>query len=113
MTASKLRLLTGGLAVALLAFAQGIPPELGKGWIPEFNHASNQLNALANATPADKFGWRPAPGVRSVAEVYMHVAVGNYFLLGQAGVKISPEAAAVMNAGEKAVSAKADVMKCL
>ena len=32
-----------------------------------------QLLALAEATPADKFGWRPAEGVRSISEVYMHL----------------------------------------
>ena len=36
--------------------------------------------SLAEATPADKFAWRPAPGVRSISEVYMHIAGGNYFL---------------------------------
>src|ERR1041385_9563910 len=30
--------------------------------------------ALANAIPEDKYSWRPAPGVRSVSEVLMHVA---------------------------------------
>jgi uncharacterized damage-inducible protein DinB len=33
---------------------------------------------LAQATPADKFTWRPGPGVRSVVEVYVHVAKGNF-----------------------------------
>ncbi len=99
--------------LALLVLAQSVPVELGKGWLPEFNHASNQLNALAEATAADKFGWRPAPGVRSVSEVYMHVTLGNYFLLGQAGVKLPSQATDVMKGGEKALTAKADVVKAL
>jgi len=33
-----------------------------------------KIMALANAIPADKYSWRPAPGVRSVSEVLMHVA---------------------------------------
>jgi uncharacterized damage-inducible protein DinB len=36
-----------------------------------------QFVALADRTPADKFSWRPAPGVRSIAEVYLHVAGTN------------------------------------
>ena len=28
--------------------------------------------------PQDKYSWRPAAGVRSVCEVYLHVAVANY-----------------------------------
>lgn len=42
--------------------------------------AEKKLAALAEATPADKYAWRPADGVRSIGEVYLHVAVGNYFL---------------------------------
>jgi uncharacterized damage-inducible protein DinB len=34
--------------------------------------------SLAQAVPADKFTWRPAPGVRSIAEVYLHIANANY-----------------------------------
>ena len=30
--------------------------------------------ALANAIPAGKYSWRPAPGVRSISEALMHVA---------------------------------------
>jgi uncharacterized damage-inducible protein DinB len=30
--------------------------------------------ALANAIPGDKYSWRPAEGVRSISEVFMHVA---------------------------------------
>jgi len=93
--------------LALLALAQSPPPGIGKGWLPEFDHAATQLNALAAATPADKFSWRPAPGIRSVSEVYMHVAIGNYFLLSQAGVKVPPEVASKLNPDtEKAVTKK-------
>ena len=65
--------------------AQAIPPELGQGWLPEFTLTSRQLLQLADATPGEKFAWRPGPGVRSVSEVYMHIAAGNYWLLQQAG----------------------------
>ncbi len=65
--------------------AQTVPPELGQGWGPEFTLTSRQLLQLADATPGDKFGWRPAPGVRSISEVYMHLAAGNLWLLQQAG----------------------------
>ncbi|MGH7618661.1 MAG: DinB family protein [Gemmatimonadaceae bacterium] len=33
-----------------------------------------KLMALATAIPADKYSWRPSAGVRSVSEVFMHVA---------------------------------------
>lgn len=99
---------------ALLVIAQSVPPGLGKGWLPEFNHAASQLVQLAEATPAEKFGWRPAPGVRSTAEVYMHVALGNYYLLNQAGVAMPPEIAAKLKPEtEKAVTGKSAVIQWL
>jgi hypothetical protein len=34
-----------------------------------------------------KYGWRPGAGVRSVSEVFMHVAASNFMLLSMAGIK--------------------------
>jgi uncharacterized damage-inducible protein DinB len=48
---------------------------------------SSKLTELAQAMPAEKFGWRPAAGVRSVAEVYGHVAGGNYYIPTFIGVQ--------------------------
>lgn len=50
-------------------------------------YGEKQILDLAEATPADKYGWRPGAGVRSISEVYMHIAGANYFLLGFGGVK--------------------------
>jgi uncharacterized damage-inducible protein DinB len=50
--------------------------------------AERHLTALAKAIPADKFTWRPGQGVRSTAEVFLHVASGNYFLASIWGAKI-------------------------
>ncbi|MBI2835965.1 MAG: DinB family protein [Acidobacteria bacterium] len=61
----------------------GIRAEL----IGQLDEAQSKLVELAQAMPADKYGWRPGPGVRSVSEVYMHVAGGNYMLLNFVGVK--------------------------
>ena len=33
---------------------------------------------LAEAIPSEKYSWRPAPGVRSIGEVFMHVASEYY-----------------------------------
>ncbi len=48
--------------------------------LSQIDQAREKLVALAEATPAEKFAWRPAEGIRSVGEVYAHVAGGNYFL---------------------------------
>jgi uncharacterized damage-inducible protein DinB len=77
-----------------------------EGYDGEWGHVSRQLIALAEATPPDKFAWRPAPGVRSMSEVYMHIAIANFFLLSSTGAK-EPD---VPDALEKSVTAKADVI---
>lgn len=45
---------------------------------------------LAEAIPAEKYSWRPGEGIRSVSEVYMHIAGGNYLLLQFIGVQPPP-----------------------
>jgi uncharacterized damage-inducible protein DinB len=60
---------------------------LGQGYNGEWTHVSRQLIALAEAIPADKYSWRPAPGVRSTGEVFMHIAGTNYFILNRMGHK--------------------------
>ena len=84
---------------------------LWQGYHGEWGHVSRQLIALAEATPADKFAWRPAPGVRSTSEVYMHIAMANFYLLSVTGPKMpsdltSPDL-------EKTVTAKAQVIDWL
>jgi uncharacterized damage-inducible protein DinB len=71
---------------------------------------SQQLTALAEATPEDKFAWRPAPGVRSTSEVYMHIAIANFYLLSVTGPKMPAELKLEM---EKIVTSKADVINWL
>jgi uncharacterized damage-inducible protein DinB len=40
---------------------------------------------LAQALPGDKFTWRPSPGTRSFAEVFLHVAGERYGILKMMG----------------------------
>jgi uncharacterized damage-inducible protein DinB len=42
--------------------------------------------ALAEAIPAEKFTWRPAEGVRSIGEVFLHVSQENYTITALMGV---------------------------
>jgi uncharacterized damage-inducible protein DinB len=88
----KTRLIVpGALALAFLAAPAARAQAPASGFRAEFLSAQaygeKQILDLAEATPADKYGWRPGPGVRSISEVYTHIAGGNYFLLGFAGVK--------------------------
>src|SRR6266446_6644835 len=48
----------------------------------------NKFTRLAEAIPAEKYTWRPAPDVRSFAEVFLHGATANYNLYTLIGAKI-------------------------
>jgi len=73
-------------------FAQdNLPAGIFKGYDGEWMHVSEQLIALAEATPQEKFTWRPATGIRSTSEVYMHVAYANFLLLSFTGPKMPDE----------------------
>jgi uncharacterized damage-inducible protein DinB len=50
--------------------------------------ASKKIMDLADAMPADDYNWRPEDSVRSVAEVYVHIAMSNYFILSFLGEKM-------------------------
>jgi len=87
-----------GRAVALFVlfampvFAQQkLPQGLAEGYDGEWFHVSQQLIDLAEAMPADKFSWRPSPAVRSTSEVYMHIAMANFYFLSVIGQKLPPD----------------------
>jgi uncharacterized damage-inducible protein DinB len=91
---------------------------LWHGYAGEWGHVTRQIAALAEAIPADKYGWRPAQGVRSVREVLMHIAIANIGLLSYTNPK-SPETQRAVEGlqisadTEKTVTSKADVIDWL
>ena len=93
-------------------FAQNAPEGIWEGYDGEWKHVTSQLIALAEATPENKFAWRPAAGVRSTSEVYMHIAVANFWLLSNTGVKLPPDIK-IDTETEKKVTAKAEVIQWL
>src|SRR5713101_8866405 len=90
--------------------AQAPPEGIWLGYDGEWRHVSRQLIALAEATPAEKFAWRPAAGVRSTSEVYMHIAIANFYLLSVTGPKMPAD---LNGDSEKTVTSKADVINWL
>ncbi len=90
--------------------AQSAPEGLWQGFDGEWRHVSSQLIALAEATPEEKFAWRPAPGVRSTSEVYMHIAIANFGLLAFTGPK---KPADLKEGMDKSVTSKTEVLSWL
>jgi len=106
----KMLLLLLALFGPRLLLAQTAPEGIWEGYDGEWRHVSSQLVALAEATPEQKFSWRPAPGVRSTSEVYMHIVTANFYLLSVAGAKMPTHLTEGM---EKGVTSKAEVIRWL
>lgn len=104
------------LAGAALALVIGLPaqgkaqqrPTGVRGEVQaQIDMAGDKLLQLAEAIPADKYGWRPGEGVRSVSEVFMHVAGGNYLFTRTVGATL---AAPFGRDAETTMTDKAQVM---
>jgi len=56
-----------------------------------FSDSEKKVMALAKAVPEEKYSWRPGPGVRSMGEVFLHIASANQLLLNIASSTFSKE----------------------
>ncbi|MCC6318035.1 MAG: DinB family protein [Gemmatimonadaceae bacterium] len=93
-------------AVALTSAAAGaqnttLIPDL----LRDLAEVEEKLTGLAKAIPADKYGWRPSAGTRSVGEVVMHVASDNYFIPAAGAGMPAPAATGIKVDDYKTVSA--------
>jgi uncharacterized damage-inducible protein DinB len=70
--------------VAPKAGGAGIKAEFAR----NLDYAGDKLIQLAEAVPAEKYTWRPAEGVRSFSEVFLHAAGGNYMIPSFTGAKL-------------------------
>ena len=85
--------LLAGIAIVLslqsgLAFANdGTKSGFITDMLGQLDRVKGQIVSLEGAIPQDKLTWRPADGVRSISEVYLHIAGSNYFLMSFTGAK--------------------------
>ena len=63
-------------------------PAFVKEFLGQMDYVEGRLTQLAEAMPEDTWSWRPGDGVRSVGEVYIHVAFGNYIWVTMSGGKV-------------------------
>lgn len=71
----------------------------------------DKFTRLAEAIPAEKYTWRPAPDVRSFAEVFLHVSAANFNLYKLVGTP--PPAGLDLKNIEKSTTDKAKVIATL
>ncbi len=69
-----------GASDAALAQATPKPPPTPSASINRsFDEVNGKILATAKDLPADKYSYRPAPGLRSFAEVLVHITSGNVY----------------------------------
>jgi len=81
-----------------------------------YGDAQKKTLDLVEAVPQKKFDWRPAPGVRSIAEANLHIAFGNYgFVKLVTGKEPPAEAGWEMNPAkwDKKTKDKAEIKRIL
>lgn len=97
-----------------LSVAQEKSEKLPTGFRGEFldqlKDVEEKVLSLAEAMPQEKCIWRPMEGVRSVSEVFIHLASANYLLPSLIGIK-APEG--FSRDMEKTVTDKAKVVELL
>jgi uncharacterized damage-inducible protein DinB len=72
-------------AFATDAGAPPSPPSFRADFLKALDRVENQTVSLEQAMPQKKFTWRPGKDVRSVSEVYLHIAGSIYFFVTKLG----------------------------
>lgn len=111
------------LAAPAATFAQGTAPAPAAAVAPaaptsgfradflaDWDDMAQKAVSLAEAVPAEKYTWRPA-GARSVSEIFMHIASGNFGFMRLLGVQ--PPAGIDPRTLEKTVTEKTKAVELL
>ena len=99
-----------GATSVVAARAADTPTGIRALFLQQLADVEKKMSSLAEAVPAEKYSWRPAPGVRSISEVFTHVAGANYLFPSMAGVQ--PPAGVDRNM-EKTITEKPKVQDVL
>jgi uncharacterized damage-inducible protein DinB len=102
-----------GAAAQINPYKEGTPGVTGyrSEVLSEVIVQEDKFTRLAEAIPADKYSWRPAPDVRSFAEVFLHVSAANYNLYKLVGTP--PPAGLDVKTLEKSTTDKTKVIATL
>lgn len=121
---NRRRFWMGWVTAALAIFALAAPARgqegSGAGFkadvLADFERVSGKLVSLAEAIPAEKYGWRPSDEVRTVSQIFMHVATTNYGLppgFGAPPAEGMPQGFEALTEKLEAISDKAEVLDTL
>ncbi len=95
--------------------AQTTAPPVQSEWLADLGQLRDKYVALAEAVPEESYGWRPADGVRSVSEVYMHIVAANFGIVASVLGESPPEGTdpAWMGQDAESVTDKATIVAAL
>jgi len=79
-------------------------------FLADFEGSSDKLNQLAEAFSDEQYAWRPAEGIRSVSEVFVHVANANFALSAALGYSVEEGHRTPSGEAEQTLTARADVL---
>jgi len=77
------------LFLTMIGFAE--QPVLVKEFVGQIVYVQGKVLQLAEAVPQSAYEWRPEEGVRSVSEVYLHIASSNYLTVTITGGTVPKE----------------------
>jgi uncharacterized damage-inducible protein DinB len=83
------------LLLSAISFAE--QPVIVQEFLGQVDFMRGRVTQLADAMPQSAYEWRPMDGVRSVSEVYLHVAFGNYICVTVSGGTVPEEVGFVMD----------------
>ena len=84
-------------------------------FLGQIQFVEGRIMDLAKAIPADKYTWRPAEGIRSIAEAHRHITFANDGFSKMSGLESSesPEMEGKMKDFEKATTNKDKILEDL
>jgi uncharacterized damage-inducible protein DinB len=102
------------LGAILMASGTMVRAQEAKGFrsdmIGQVMYAQKEILELENAIPDKKMTWRPNKEVRSISEVYSHLAFGNYLFAKSVGIAL-PAGVEISSPGDETKWEKASTDK--
>jgi uncharacterized damage-inducible protein DinB len=75
------KVLSAGAVLLFTTISFAEQPIFVQEFMGQIDFVKGRLMQLAEAMPEESYSWTPGEGVRSVGEVYVHVAQSNYYML--------------------------------
>ena len=87
----RLALVVTALVILAAPLRAQAPEGVMSDFVKDITEVEMKVVGLAKAMPASASDWRPGKGVRSTAEVLLHIAADNYFIPAALGMPAPAE----------------------